>query len=413
MKGLRFIWRWLSSRRYRSATDEYRRTRTQLRRQRDLIPPEAAQAIRAALDRLRQSLLAAEPPAAVQAARDDLRATAYACLEDPRRHRVKDGVETLFAAVIAVLALRTFVATPMQVPTSSMQPTLYGVTIENLRGKPDGKIPQGWQRLVDRFVYGRSYYELKAETSGRLRAAEPPQPVNTLLGRMLRLRQQLFQVGETWYTLTLPRLELPAIQGVPTEFLFLYHAGLEPDRLYRPGESLVKLAITSGDHLLIDRLSVNFRRLRRGEIVVFRAQEIPRLRENAFYLKRVVAFGDETVQIGDDRHVRINGRRLDNTTPYFEDIYDFRGPPADGEYSGHIHDGYAKQLRIKPGTLAPEFPDGRTVHRVAPDCIFVLGDNTVSSYDSRKFGDLPQSAVVGRVLAVYWPLSPRFGFRAD
>lgn len=410
---MRFIWRWLSSRRYRSAADEYRRTRTQLRRQRDLIPPDAAQAIRAALDRLRQSLVAAEPPAAVHVVRDELRATAYACLEDPRRHRVKDGVETLFAALVAVLALRTFVATPMQVPTSSMQPTLYGVTIENLRGQPEGRIPEGWQRLVDRFVYGRTYYELKAETAGWLRAAEPPQPVNTLLGRLLRLRQQRFQVGETWYTLTLPRLELPAIQGLPSEYLFLYHAGLEPERLYRPGESLVKLAITSGDHLLIDRLSVNFRRLRRGEIVVFRAQEIPRLRENAFYLKRVVAFGGETVQIGDDRHVRINGRRLDNTTRYFEDIYDFRGPPADGEYSGHIHDGHARMLRIKPGVLAPEFPDSRTVRRVAPACIFVLGDNTVSSYDSRKFGDLPQSAVVGRLLAVYWPLSPRFGFRVD
>jgi type IV secretory pathway protease TraF len=39
-----------------------------------------------------------------------------------------------------------------------------------------------------------------------------------------------------------------------------------------------------------------------------------------------------------------------------------------------------------------------------------LGDNTVSSYDSRKFGDLPQQAIVGRLLAVYWPVSPRFGF---
>lgn len=410
MKPLRFVGYWLCSRRYRRATDEYRRTRTQLRRQRDRIPPQAAQAIRAALQALGRRLHDASPPAEVDAARDQLHALAYACLEDPRRHRFKDAAEIVFSAVVVVLALRVFFVTPMQVPSASMQPTLYGVTLENLLGRPDGEIPSREQQRVERWVWGRTYYHLRALTAGRFRAAEPPQPVASGWGRLLRLRQQRFQVGETWYTITLPRLELPPVEGLPPDWWFLYHAGLNREHDYRTGEDLIKLAITAGDHVLTDRLTVNFRRPQRGEIIVFRALDLPRLRENTFYIKRLVAFGGETVQIGDDRHVRVNGRRLDAQTPRFEAIYSFRGPPRDGEYSGHIHDGHTRLLRLRPGLLAPEFPDGRTVRRVAPGCVFVLGDNTVSSYDSRKFGDLPQSAIVGRLLAVYWPVSVRFGF---
>lgn len=413
MNGLRFIAFWLGSRSYRSATDEYRRTRTQLRRQRDRISPEAATAIEADLDRLRLALLAAAAPGEVRAARDQLHATAYTCLEDPRRHRFRDAAEMTFSAIVFVLAVRIFFVTPMVVPTGSMQPTLYGVRVENLLDQPEARVPTGWQRLEDRWIWGRSYYHLRATAPGRLRAVEPPRPARDAWGALLRLREQRFQVGETWYSVPVPRLELPAIEGLPAELLLLYYAGINPDREYRTGDDLIKLVLTAGDHVLIDRFTINFRRPRRGEIIVFRALDIPRLREKTFYLKRLIAFAGETVQIGDDRHVRINGHRLDAQTPHFEAIYSFRGSPRDGVYSGHIHDGHARRLRLKPGSLAPEFPDANAVHTVAENCVFVLGDNTVSSYDSRRFGDLPEHAIVGRVLTAYWPMSERVGRRLN
>ncbi len=83
MKGATLIWRWLSSRTYRGALDEYRRTRTQLRRQRDLIADERAAAILADLTRLRLTIASGEAPAVVGSMREELRAHAYAWLEDP------------------------------------------------------------------------------------------------------------------------------------------------------------------------------------------------------------------------------------------------------------------------------------------------------------------------------------------
>ncbi len=413
MNWIRVAWLWLGSRTYRTALDEYRRTRTQLRRQRDLISEEGRGAIQSALDRLRDTMGRAESPGVVREARDALRQTAYEALEDPRRHRLKDWTEMALSALVIIMSLRTFFGQPMEVPTSSMQPTLYGVTIDNFLRGPHREIPSAWQRLVERIVFGRTYYHIVAETAGKLTDAEAPRAPQRWMSPFPTLREQRFRIGETWYSVWLPRLELPNPFGLPSEYLFVFHAGVDPKRIYQPGDDLVKMAVTTGDHLLIDRFTVNFRRPRRGEIVVFRASEIPRELEAGYYLKRLVAFGGDSVQIGDDRHLRINGERLDNTTRYFSDIYDFRGPPADGVFSGHLHDGHAQMLRMKPGFLAPLFPNGRARHVVAPRHVFVLGDNSVASYDSRRFGDLPERSVVGRLLGVYWPLTSRFGFSVN
>jgi signal peptidase I len=52
----------------------------------------------------------------------------------------------------------------------------------------------------------------------------------------------------------------------------------------------------------------------------------------------------------------------------------------------------------------------RSWARIAPDHYFFMGDNRSQSCDSRVWGTVPRSDLIGEVFFVYWPPS-RIGFR--
>jgi signal peptidase I len=172
--------------------------------------------------------------------------------------------------------------------------------------------------------------------------------------------------------------------------------------------------VIAGDHLFVDRVTYNFRKPTRGEIIVFQTKGINTLPQDQFYIKRLVALGSEHVRIGDDRHLRINNKRLDASTPHFENVYSFKGPPRESAYSGHLNDEVARHTGISG--LAPLFPDENAEFVVSPNHYMVMGDNTMNSSDSRVWGDFSEENVIGRSFFVYWPIgrqderASRFGW---
>ena len=190
-------------------------------------------------------------------------------------------------------------------------------------------------------------------------------------------------------------------------------AGLHPGRSYHQGEEVVRLRVQAGDHLFVDRLTYNFRAPKRGEIIVFETKGIESLPQDQFYIKRMVALGGEHVQIGDDRHLIIDGRRLDASTPHFQNVYSFdpRKPPQESQYSGHVNEKVKRQFYPQwGGILAPLFLDQAAIYTVAPEHYMVMGDNTMNSLDSRAWGDFPAKNVIGCSFFIYWPLTERFGW---
>ena len=96
------------------------------------------------------------------------------------------------------------------------------------------------------------------------------------------------------------------------------------------------------------------------------------------YVKRLVAVGGQTVQIHDGG-VYVDGVRL--TGPRFDRTY--------------VSTGSRLQYGIEP-TLVPE------------GMLFMLGDNSGDSFDSRYWGFVDEKAVIGVPYLRVWPIS-RFG----
>src|SRR5580658_7327187 len=129
-----------------------------------------------------------------------------------------------------------------------------------------------------------------------------------------------------------------------------------------------------GYRIVVDKLSYDFHALHRGDVVVFATppKEIPILMVKDL-VKRVIGLPGETISSGPRGEVFINGKLIDQ--PWL-----------------------TAAARADPGPpiVTQKIPSGH---------IFVMGDNRGSSDDSRDYGPVSESLIVGRAVLGFWPLS--------
>ena len=397
-----FILCWLLSPNVRRAIDLCRQVRRLAAAQRDLLPPGALEELGAAAAELRSLCVARADKKVIETGMVELEKAANRLLQPHPAPRWRENVEVLLVTGAVVLAIRTFFLQPMAIPTGSAQPSLWGITHENLRNRAEAKLPTGLDRIAQSWWSGIHYYHIVAKRAGELTRIDLPRLVLPFVKR------QTFWVGGESYTLWFPPDDLAG------------RAGLYPGQRFQAGEDILKLRVVSGDHLFVNRMAYNFRKPRRGDIIVFSSTDIDRhlrvyhglpvLTPDTHYIKRLVALGDDRVQIGDDRHLVINGERLDAATPGFENVYSFdpREPPRLDHFSGHVNDRIA--LEVLRRSIAPLFPDSKQEFRVRPHHLLALGDNTLNSHDGRAWGDFPEEKVVAKASFVFWPITGRFGW---
>jgi signal peptidase I len=387
------ILKWFLSKTVREAKAMRQHVWKILQAQCDILSPQAVGAVTRAMNELRQAVAEGANKGKIRIKMEELEFAANQWLKPYPHAAWRENVEVLLVALTVAMGIRTFFLQPFKIPTGSLQPTLWGVTSENLMYKPAFKIPTGIDSIRAWF-HGDSYVHVVAKTGGPLQAVEPP-----LRFLIFNIKQTLV-IGGVSHTIW-----LPPDYGAPPAGTLEARAALQIGQSYRKGEDVVRLRVRAGDHLFVNRITYNFRRPRRGEIIVFetRGIEYPGVPQDQFYIKRLVALGDDHVKIGGDQHLRINGRRLDARDPGFENVYSFKPNAGENEYFGHV--------------LIPEMP-GRSSHFSNPDQEFtvqpghymVMGDNTRNSLDSRFFGDFSEKYVIGKGSFVYWPISSRFGW---
>lgn len=121
--------------------------------------------------------------------------------------------------------------------------------------------------------------------------------------------------------------------------------------------------------ILVDKWSYLFHAPARGDIVVFVAPPEP----SQDYIKRIIALPGDTITIRDTT-VIVDGVTLNET------------------YVDPRRQGNPYAYKTISNMIVP------------PDHYFVMGDNRGGSRDSRDFGFVPRSNIIGRAALVYWPL---------
>jgi signal peptidase I len=393
---------WLLSRTVRHARAMCKHVRKTLNHQRDILKPNAIEQVQAAVRSVEYAVATKADRAILTKQMENLDKAAQDWLKPYPSATLRENVEVLLVALAVAMAVRTFFLQPFKIPTASMQPTLFGVTSQML--KPDFVIPTGLDR-IKQWLHGASYLHIVAEEDGEFLGADEP-----LRFLIFSIRQRLNFAGKTmtiWF---------PPDYGSQT---LEQRAGIHPRQFFHKGEDIVKVQIDAGDHLFVNRLTYNFRRPERGEIVVFETHGITQLdpsQQDTFYIKRLVGFGGETLTIQPEYELRgtavlvgrlvVDGKPLSASTPHFEALYSFSGVPRgtrELQYEENHYYGHA--LLSTSGPLPPshEFHVDRGNY-------FVMGDNTLNSSDSRFWGGVPQQKVIGKSFFVYWPLTDRFGW---
>jgi signal peptidase I len=127
-----------------------------------------------------------------------------------------------------------------------------------------------------------------------------------------------------------------------------------------------------GEYLLTNKISYRFEDPKRGDVVVFKAP----LNEEYDYIKRIIGLPGDTVSIRSSQ-VFVNNHQLDESSYLSTDILSRGGRfiGENGEYT------------------------------LKSDEYFVMGDNRNHSSDSRDWGPVPRSNIIGRAWLVYWPLA--------
>ncbi len=391
---------WFFSKKVREVTDLVRQADKLYRHQRDILAPQANAAILKAIVGLRAAIKRGATQNELTDLGNALNDAAGKWLKPYPAAGVRENVEVILVAIVIAMAVRTYFLQPFKIPTGSMQPTLFGVTSENLRAaKSADPFPGLAGRVYQAVVGGTFFHELIADQDGEIIGIASEKVFRFINKSIVRVRYSGRETVDhaLWFT---------------PEEKFSERAGIGPGLRFKKGDPIVRMKEVAGDHLFVNRLAYNFRKPTLGEIIVFETTGIPGLAGGQFYIKRLVGLGGDELQIGTDRHLVRNGVRLGANTENFEMVYG-GGGTKEWKFLGHLNETHRTKYApgLMAGQLAPLFPDEKSKYSVPAGFLMVMGDNTANSYDSRAWGAFDEKKVIGKSAFVYWPIINHDGHR--
>ena len=171
--------------------------------------------------------------------------------------------------------------------------------------------------------------------------------------------------------------EWATVVGVALVIAFLVR-GFALQQFYISGPSM-EATMFQDNRVLVNKLSYRLHDIHRGDIVVFdRVTTDGVAVQHDDLIKRVIGLAGDTISIS-ECIVSVNGKPIDES---YLNAYDLA------------------QSNLDDRCRNPEM----AVTTVESGHLFVMGDNRSQSFDSRMFGTIEQSLVIGRAFVIIWPL---------
>jgi signal peptidase I len=171
--------------------------------------------------------------------------------------------------------------------------------------------------------------------------------------------------------------EWATVIGVALVIAFLVR-GFMLQQFYISGPSM-ESTMFQDNRVLVNKLSYRLHDIHRGDVVVFdRVTTDGVAVQHDDLIKRVIGLAGDTISIS-ECVVSVNGKPIDES---YLNAYDLA------------------QSNLDDRCRIPEM----AVTTVESGHLFVMGDNRPQSFDSRMFGTIEQSLVIGRAFVIIWPL---------
>jgi signal peptidase I len=180
--------------------------------------------------------------------------------------------------------------------------------------------------------------------------------------RSARVRRMLIRTG---IILLIAVIAAALLRAFVVQPYYIPSASMEP--------TLHGCTQCNDDHVLVDKLSYRAHDVNGGDIVVFKRPASVHTGESVL-IKRVIGLPGDRVQLRAGR-VLINGQLITET---------------------YLNTKSCGANSTRPLT-------DKTQWDVPRGSVFVMGDNRCNSIDSRSFGPIPTSTIVGRAFAIIWP----------
>jgi len=143
--------------------------------------------------------------------------------------------------------------------------------------------------------------------------------------------------------------------------IFIFHFVISYPFVYGNG---MQPGLHTGDYVLVDKLAYLFHPPKRGDVILFRYPPNP----TTYEFKRVIGLPGDTI-------------KYNNTSVWVDGV------------------------QLKEPYITTSENHGSSMLKVPPNDYFVMGDNRPAASDSRDWGFVPDSDIVGKVVLVYWPVS--------